>query len=76
MQGSKLIQIVKTFSDEDWAALRLMTVSPYYISGREAEKVQRLLELLYLAKPDFGAQQLSVETGLFGEGGKQRPATA
>jgi hypothetical protein len=61
MQGSKLIQILKAFSDDDWSALRLMAASPYYISGQEAEKVQRLMELLYLAKPDFGAQQLSAE---------------
>lgn len=61
MQGSKLIQIVKTFSDDDWSALRLMATSPYYIYGREAEKVQRLLELLYSARLDFGTPQLSVE---------------
>ncbi|WP_156825802.1 hypothetical protein [Lewinella cohaerens] len=58
MQDSKLIQILKTFSDDDWAAIRLMASSPYYISGREAEKVQRLIELLHLAQPDFNAQYL------------------
>lgn len=61
MQGSKLIQILKTFSDDDWAAIRLMAASPYYISGSEAEKVQRLIDLLHLAKPDFTDQQLKAE---------------
>lgn len=71
MKNSKLVQVLKTFSNEDFKEFRKLTASPYSSRGRD------LTPLLIAQKeyyPGFTARNFNVEKILKQHGKNGKPA--
>lgn len=62
MRESKLLEIIRLFSSEEWKKLSLFLESPYFSNSKETQEVSRLLEFILAAAPEFSDSHLSKES--------------